>query len=137
MANSQEVPSQAVISVAITGDADARTLRVLTDEVRDDLVALAPITRADIEGSPPYEFSIEVKEDVLRRYRLTFSQVADAVRSYSVNLPAGSVKTEGGEILFGRNLDFPGRNVLHRATVVLVVAIDGKTRDVLFANSRD
>lgn len=32
-----------------------------------------------------------------------------------------------GEVIFGRNLDFPGRAVLHRTTVVVVFAPEGKT----------
>jgi hypothetical protein len=35
--------------------------------------------------------------------------------------------TVDGEVYFGRNLDFPGRNVLHRTTVVLVYEPEGKT----------
>ncbi|MEM8885536.1 MAG: C45 family peptidase [Planctomycetota bacterium] len=35
-------------------------------------------------------------------------------------LVAGKEATKEGEILFGRNLDFPGRNILQRATIVLV-----------------
>ena len=89
-----------VIAIAIRGRTDSRTLRVLTDELRDDLVALPPISKAEVEGSPPYEFSIEVEEEVLRRYGITFDAVTAAVRRSSINLPAGSVKTEGGEILF-------------------------------------
>ena len=35
----------------------------------------------------------------LRRHGLTFDQVADAVRHSSLDMPGGSVRTEGGEIL--------------------------------------
>ncbi|MBD3869398.1 MAG: efflux RND transporter permease subunit, partial [Acidobacteria bacterium] len=38
-------------------------------------------------------------ENDLRRYGLTFDQVAVAVRKSSLDLPGGSVRTEGGEIL--------------------------------------
>jgi len=33
--------------------------------------------------------------------------------------------TKDGEVYFGRNLDFPGRNILHKATVVLVFHAEG------------
>ena len=36
--------------------------------------------------------------------------------------------TKDGEIYFGRNLDFPGRNFLHRATIVLIYEPKGGTR---------
>ena len=50
-------------------------------------------------SAPPYEISIDVSENALRRHGLTFDQVADAVRRSSLDLPGGSVRTEGGEIL--------------------------------------
>jgi hypothetical protein len=40
---------------------------------------------------------------------------------------AGPEGTKDGEIYFGRNLDFFGRNLLHRATVVVVFAPEGST----------
>jgi len=42
---------------------------------------------------------IEVLENALRRHELTFDQVADAVRRSSLDLPGGSVRTDGGEVL--------------------------------------
>ena len=50
-------------------------------------------------SAPPYEISIEVSEDDLRRHGMTFDQVADAVRRSSLDLPGGSVRMERGEIL--------------------------------------
>ena len=43
--------------------------------------------------------SIEVPEQTLRQYGLTFDHVVEAVRASSMDLPGGSLKTEGGEIL--------------------------------------
>ena len=47
----------------------------------------------------PYEVAIEVSEDALLRHDLTFDHVVRAVRRSSLDLPGGSVKTAGGEIL--------------------------------------
>jgi hypothetical protein len=35
--------------------------------------------------------------------------------------------TKDGDVIFGRNLDFAGRGILHKATVVLVMKPDGET----------
>jgi multidrug efflux pump subunit AcrB len=88
-----------VVNVAIWGDTDRRSLKVLAERVRDDLTAIDGITVVELANAPPYEISIEVSEDALRRHGLTFDRVADAVRRSSLDLPGGSVKTEGGEIL--------------------------------------
>ena len=88
-----------VTDIAITGDVDPFTLKAIAERVRDELTAIPGITQADIVSAPPYEISIEVSEVTLRRHGLTFDQVADAVRRSSLDLPGGSVRTEGGEIL--------------------------------------
>ena len=89
-----------VLSVAVTADTDERTLRVLAERVRDELIASDSITQVSLAGTRNYEISIEVSEQTLREYGLTFEQVANAVRASSLDLPSGSVKTSGGEILF-------------------------------------
>ena len=88
-----------VINVAIGGDAPERTLKQIGQHVRDDLAAEKGITQVELSVARPYEISIEVSEDALRRYRLTFAQVAAAVRSSSLDLPGGSIDTAGGQIL--------------------------------------
>jgi multidrug efflux pump subunit AcrB len=88
-----------VLDIAITGPQDERTLKVLGQQVRDDIAALPNVTQVELKNTRPYEVSIEVSEAALRRYGLSFDQVANAVRLRSVDLPGGAIKTEGGEIL--------------------------------------
>ena len=88
-----------VTDIAVSGDLDPFTLKAVAERVRDELTALPEITQVDVVSAPPYEISIEVSEVSLRRHGLTFDQVADAVRRSSLDLPGGSVRTDGGEIL--------------------------------------
>ena len=88
-----------VVDLSIAGQTDIFALKSLAEEVRDELSALPTITQVDIVSAPPYEISIEVSEVALRRHGMTFDQVADAVRRSSLDLPGGSVRTDGGEIL--------------------------------------
>ncbi len=88
-----------VMDVIIFGDTDERSLKVLADRVRDDLMAMPDITYAEVKGTRPYEISIEVSEQSLRAHGLSLGQVAAAVRANSLDMPGGSVKTDGGEIL--------------------------------------
>ncbi len=88
-----------VITVVVYGDVSEKTLRYLADEVRDDLTAKDNISQVSISGVRSYEISIEVSEKNLRKYGLSFDQVASVVRRSSLDTPAGSVKTKGGEIL--------------------------------------
>ena len=88
-----------VTDIAVSGATDIFALKALAERVRDELTALPEITQVDIVSAPPYEISIEVSEEALRRHGMTFDQVANAVRRSSLDLPGGSVRTDSGEIL--------------------------------------
>jgi multidrug efflux pump subunit AcrB len=90
---------RAVVDVALAGDTDERSLKELAERVRDEIARLPGITQVEIAGARPYEIAIEVSEASLRRYALSFDQVAQAVRRSSLDLPGGSIETAGGEIL--------------------------------------
>ena len=114
------------ISVAIFGEVSETRLRQVAEGIRDDLLdakfvsptkngglqslvasILKPfkfkqpdsITQIDLVGVRDYEISIEVSEENLRRYGISFDQVVSAVRAGSIDLPGGKIKTEQGEIL--------------------------------------
>ncbi|MCA8955081.1 MAG: efflux RND transporter permease subunit [Planctomycetes bacterium] len=87
------------VTIAISGKASEASLKALAEKVRDDLADLPEITQVEIIAARPYEITIEVAEDALRRHGLTLGQVATAVRRASMDLPGGSVRTEGGEVL--------------------------------------
>ena len=87
------------LSLAVHGDTDEATLKLLAEEIRDDISALEGISQVSVSYARPWEISIEVSEQTLRQYNLTMSQVTNAIRSASLDLPGGSIKTEGGEIL--------------------------------------
>jgi multidrug efflux pump subunit AcrB len=88
-----------VINVAVYGEADEKTIKHLAERIKDDITNLPGITLAELHGIRKNEVSIEISEATLRRYGLTLGQVAEAVRKGSLDLPAGRIKTAGGEIL--------------------------------------
>jgi multidrug efflux pump subunit AcrB len=87
------------ISVALYGNLSQLELKLLGEQVRDEIQALPNITQVDLESVVPYEISIEVSEKTLREYGLTLEEVAKAVNSNSVDLTGGTLKTPSGEIL--------------------------------------
>ncbi|ADH86299.1 efflux RND transporter permease subunit [Desulfurivibrio alkaliphilus] len=88
-----------VISVVVYGPTTERALRERAEMIRDDLLEMPEITQVELAGVRPYEISIEIEEEMLRRHHLTLEQVAAAVRRASQDTPGGVLKTEGGEIL--------------------------------------
>ena len=73
-------PKRSVMDIAISGPSEERALKVIAQRVRDEIAALPGITQVELLNTRPYEVSIEVSEESLRRYGLSFSQVAAAVR---------------------------------------------------------
>jgi multidrug efflux pump subunit AcrB len=87
-----------VINVAVSGQTDERTLKQIGEQIRDEINELPEVSQVDLTGTKPYEVSIEVSEEILRNYGLTFDEVARAVKRSSLDLPGGSISTAGGEI---------------------------------------
>ncbi|MGD2186390.1 MAG: efflux RND transporter permease subunit [Desulfobacterales bacterium] len=114
------------IYIAVYGDVSEKRLRQAAEKIRDDLLdarissQLEPattdglfskilkrfkfkqpevITQIELVGVRDYEIAIEVSEDNLRRYGLSFDQIVDAVKTGSIDLPGGKIKTDQGEIL--------------------------------------
>ncbi len=107
-----------VLSLTLTADTDEATLNRLAEQVRDDLLAYSPppprgpaelvsrlirgdprISQIEIAGTRPYEISIEVPEHTLRELGLTLADIATAVRANTLDLPAGSIRTDRGELI--------------------------------------
>jgi len=88
-----------VVSLVVYGDLAERSLREQAETIREELLTLPGITQVDLSGVRPYEISIEVSEATLRRYRLTLEQIARRIRQASLDMPGGTIKTLGGEIL--------------------------------------
>lgn len=87
------------ISVAVYGDASEKRLRGVAERIRDDLIDTGGITLVNLMGVRDYEISVEISEENLRRYGISFEQVARAIRTGSIDLPGGTIKTSHGEIL--------------------------------------
>jgi len=88
-----------VLQIAISGNADERTLKLIGQRVRDDIAALPGVSQAELIFARPYEISVEVSEQTLRRHGLTLAQIGRAIERSSLDVPGGSLKTQGGEIL--------------------------------------
>ena len=91
--------NEPAIYLALYGDASERVLRETAEKIRDDLLETDDISLASLIGVRDYEISIEVSEESLRKFNLSFDQVAAAVKSGSLDLPGGKIKTKGGEFL--------------------------------------
>jgi len=88
-----------VLWMSVYGNMDRKNRQLLAQQIRDEVMALPEVNIAEIVGNRDYEISIEISEFQLKKYKLTFAQIANAVRNSSIDLPGGSIKTDGGDIL--------------------------------------
>ncbi len=88
-----------VVSLMLYGEMPDSILRDLAEQIRDELLHLEGITSVDLVGVRPREIHIEVPQKKLRELNLTLPQIAQLISNTALELPAGGVKTEGGEIL--------------------------------------
>ncbi len=94
------------LSVVLYGETDLFNLKIIAENLRDELLATPQISQVAIAGLPNPEISIEVSEADLRRYQLSFTEIATAVRSANINISGGKFETTDEEILiraYGRN----------------------------------
>ena len=94
----QEV-NNPVLMIALNGNLSDLTRKALGNEIRDELLALPSISKVIYFGDRPYEISVQVSERTLREYGLTMSEVSQAIKDSSVDMPGGTIKSEGGDIL--------------------------------------
>ncbi|MAW11925.1 MAG: hypothetical protein CMO54_08755 [Verrucomicrobiales bacterium] len=107
-----------VLTIAISAQTDELTLRGYADRIRDGMLSYVPpkpkswldgflssfggvggVSQVELSGIRPYEISIELSEDAMNAYNVSFDDVTNAVRASSIDLPGGAVRTEAGEIL--------------------------------------
>jgi len=94
----QEV-NNPVVMVALNGDLTDLTRKALGNEIRDELLQLPSVNKINYFGDRPYEISIQVSERTLREYGLTMSEISQAIKNSSVDMPGGTIKSDGGDIL--------------------------------------
>ncbi len=88
-----------VITVAVSANVDESSLTALLNDVNDEISALPEVTYTKTSGKKPRQIQIEISNNTLKKYDLSFQQISQSIKSNSINLPSGSIKTESGEIL--------------------------------------
>ncbi|MBV6501116.1 MAG: Toluene efflux pump membrane transporter TtgE [Prosthecobacter sp.] len=112
-----------VITVILSADMAERDLKRLGEQTRDELASLPGISHADITGVRNEEIAIEIPEEQLRKYGLTLEVISRAIRENAIDMPAGVVQTEAGDVsLRTRGRAYTGEDY---ARIPLVTRTDG------------
>ena len=94
----EQILREEVIRVALFGDADESVLKQYGERIRDDLAALPDVDHAELKGVRDPQIDIELSEVAMRRYGISFNDVVNGIRRSSLNLPAGTIRAETGDI---------------------------------------
>ncbi|MCG8372849.1 MAG: efflux RND transporter permease subunit [Balneolales bacterium] len=84
----------ATVNFAITGDLPLQNLKDFAEEIENELLRQEGISQIFVQGYPEEEIEIQVDEETLRNYELTFQHVADAVRNANLDTSGGEIKTD-------------------------------------------
>ncbi|MDP6211150.1 MAG: efflux RND transporter permease subunit [SAR324 cluster bacterium] len=90
--------SEALMALYMSGSVSEKALKAWAFRVKDDLLALQEVSQVELTGHRKDEISIEVSERKLRRYGLSLSQVANAIKQNNLNRPGGLIKGERDEL---------------------------------------
>jgi len=90
---------RAAITLTIAGDVSELEMRELAEQLEQDVLQLPNVTQTEIVGVRDYEVAVELRQDRLREYNLTLTQVANAISQSSLDLSGGNISALGGDVL--------------------------------------
>ncbi|MDZ4753439.1 MAG: efflux RND transporter permease subunit [Phycisphaerae bacterium] len=92
------LPNIPVIMVTMHGGAGEAALKAAARSVEEDLRGLPGMGSIVKVGMRGYEMSVEVDAVALQRHGLRLSDIADTVRSWMTELPAGTMRTSSANV---------------------------------------
>ena len=91
--------TEKVLDVVIHGDVDENVLLSVTKSINDEIKNLSEVSFTEINGNRNREISIEISENNLEKYNLTFDEIAFAINMGSIDLPGGVISSNKGDLL--------------------------------------
>lgn len=88
-----------VMTLYIHADAPLATVHAYAEEARARLLESPDVTQIVVAGVPQLEIAIEVRRERLEALGLSLADVSRVVSRASLELPGGTLKTTGGQLL--------------------------------------
>ncbi|MFD2207396.1 efflux RND transporter permease subunit [Kiloniella antarctica] len=92
-----------IIDIAIHGNTDLETLTLVGEKLRFTLLQETSLSEIKLFSAPPLELVIEIPSENLRQTGLKFSDIAEAIRTSSIDIPAGSIGQIGNQLTIRGN----------------------------------
>jgi multidrug efflux pump subunit AcrB len=109
-----------VLALIVSGDLPEHQIKEVANQIKDELLNRRIVTQASVSGIRDYEISIEISEEKLRQYGVSFEQLRNAVAKNGINIPSGTIRTQAEDIrirALGRRYqanDYRNIPVVHR-----------------------
>jgi len=110
-----------VIVVNVIGDMPQQSLKIYSDELKTQILNIPNVRSVEISGEFDREFHVSVDPSQLRRFGITFDQVASAIRSANTKIPTGRFRADQAEYM----LDAGKRLSSQEEVLNIVVRRDG------------
>jgi len=88
-----------VVYVSVFGDLDQRTLIQFAHQIEDGLLTQPEVSLVVMRGVRRPEIRVEVPQTQLRALDVTLGEIANAIDRAALDVPAGTMRTPGGDIL--------------------------------------
>lgn len=87
--------NQPILTVGIGTDLAPETLTELGDDLRDDLISIAGVSRVEVTGVKPRQISVILNRSALAQHNLRAEQVINTLRASNASAPAGVLTVDG------------------------------------------
>ncbi|WP_299064542.1 efflux RND transporter permease subunit [uncultured Polaribacter sp.] len=107
--------SRPTISFTISGEnVSLKSIKQYARNVENDIRGIEGISQVALSGFPDEEIEIAVRENDLRAYNLTFTEVSNAVKNSNILITGGNVKTiEEDYLIRASNRSYYGTELLN------------------------
>ena len=90
---------QPVMDILVRGPMDSTSLKAYCEQLRDRLVASEEVSEVEIDGFSDHLLRVEISREAMLRYGLSATQIANAISSQSLDLPAGKIESDEFPVL--------------------------------------
>jgi len=95
----KQEPREFVVALALSGDTNLKELKRQARRIERDLLAMDGLSKVKLSGFPDEEIEISFRETDLRKYGLTFDEVASAIGAANLKITGGKIKGAKEELL--------------------------------------
>ena len=118
-------PAMPVIMVQLWGDVDNHVMKKAIRDIRDDLRSFSEMGAINVGGDIENELTVEVDQDSLVEHGLSITSVADRISMWMSEIPGGTLRSSGGDIVIRTNA--PEESSIELEEIVIRSSHDGET----------